>query len=538
MYCQKCHTPLKLHNTVSSLNPASFNLLVDSTPIPTGPTIPSRPSCTADQAQTYNDAVQNAQKSSTNPSSAPPSPSPSRSAHTTGAMSFINITDSQVVPPAIAHAHTPQTPPRKNRTSWSSRRQSNNSVKNNTSASRDSSLSQKMQTSTALFEILSSRTDIDHPVCTECTDTLISGMEKRLANATKERDAYVDFLRQAHADMPTAEEAENTAAQLAAIREQEASALAELEDVEKEKAALEDELRALESESAALDEEEKVFWAERNAVDAQVRTLQEEESSLTLRLAHDEDLLRQLRRVNVYNDAFHISHAGEHGAFATINGLRLGRTSREPVDWPEINAAWGQLCLLLATVADKLHFVFDGHVLKPMGSTSSIDQIKSSSMSTSSSSPSPAPNPHTKTSKVTYPLYYASDLPLPLQFHHRPFSDGMVAFADCVRQLGAHVAAQSPPRSAETGTGTGTAQSLPSNETRPAQGSGSPQLHYTIQNDKLWHRHDRDKSQCCSIRLGRDYDEWTRACKFLATNCKILLAVALWEEEEEGQQQK
>lgn len=39
------------------------------------------------------------------------------------------------------------------------------------------------------------------------------------------------------------------------------------------------------------------------------------------------------------------------GAFATISGFRLGRTPEVPVEWDEINAAWGQAVLLLHTMA-------------------------------------------------------------------------------------------------------------------------------------------------------------------------------------------
>jgi hypothetical protein len=58
--------------------------------------------------------------------------------------------------------------------------------------------------------------------------------------------------------------------------------------------------------------------------------------------------LERLRRTNVYNDAFHIWH---EGPFATISGFRLGRTPNCPVEWDEINAAWGQAVLLLHTLA-------------------------------------------------------------------------------------------------------------------------------------------------------------------------------------------
>ena len=62
--------------------------------------------------------------------------------------------------------------------------------------------------------------------------------------------------------------------------------------------------------------------------------------------------LERLRHTNVYNDAFHIWH---EGPFATISGFRLGRTPSCPVEWDEINAAWGQAVLLLHTLAQVHH---------------------------------------------------------------------------------------------------------------------------------------------------------------------------------------
>ena len=56
----------------------------------------------------------------------------------------------------------------------------------------------------------------------------------------------------------------------------------------------------------------------------------------------------RLRRSNVLNEVFHIDC---DGAFGTISGFRMGRTSAHPVDWDELNAAWGQAVLLLHTLA-------------------------------------------------------------------------------------------------------------------------------------------------------------------------------------------
>ena len=42
------------------------------------------------------------------------------------------------------------------------------------------------------------------------------------------------------------------------------------------------------------------------------------------------------------------------------SGCRLGRTPEVPVEWDEINAAWGQAVLLLHTMAQACQITFSG----------------------------------------------------------------------------------------------------------------------------------------------------------------------------------
>lgn len=46
------------------------------------------------------------------------------------------------------------------------------------------------------------------------------------------------------------------------------------------------------------------------------------------------------------------------GQFGTINNFRLGRLPSVPVEWNEINAAWGQTVLLLHALANKMGLCF------------------------------------------------------------------------------------------------------------------------------------------------------------------------------------
>lgn len=354
----------------------------------------------------------------------------------------------------------------------------------------DPDKSYEMERISKLFEILSARSDIDHPVCVECTEVLVEEMQTKLEATRHEREAYVAFLKEMQANAPTAEEIRTQEDRLQKAIKEEAAAREELRQLENEKTLLDDELLALEEESRQLDQDEDKFWRERNAFASKLADFQNERDSINSKFDHDSRLLEKLHRSNVYNDTFTISH---DGTFATINGLRLGRLSSKPVDWPEINAAWGHALLLVVTVADKLAYRFEGYEPQPLGSTSHIVKFDTVSPSSSRigglrSAPPPAPKRH------VLDLYSSGDFPLGLTFMHRKFDSAMVAFLELVRQLGAHVHQQ-------TAAG-GTALSLP----------------YTIEGDKVGE---------VSIKLGIAQDDgWTKACKLTLTCCKFLLAHA------------
>jgi beclin len=97
---------------------------------------------------------------------------------------------------------------------------------------------------------------------------------------------------------------------------------------------------------------------------------------------------------------------------------------------------------------------------------------------------------------VSLELYSSGDLPLGRQILHRKFNEAMVAFLDCLKQLGDHVS---------------------STDAAGQRGEGL-KLPYNIEKDKI---------NGISIKLGASQDEqWTSACKYTLTCCKFLLAHA------------
>ncbi|KAI2622562.1 APG6-domain-containing protein [Hypoxylon sp. NC1633] len=491
MYCQKCRAPLKLDGSLADLNPAAFELLVASSSQQSKRPSPSRLTYPNDsERKTLYDRITKDAGPATfkrNASTLRGDGQPRDSS----AMSFVLLTESQVAPPKLT---TPIEPP-------NPRQQRRKSLSNGQRNDGRSAQPHEAERINRLFEILSARSDIDHPICVECTEMLVDGLQKKLESTVRERDAYAAFLKQVQAEVPTDEDiAESKRAAEKAIQE-EIISMMQLYGLEKEKATLDLEIAALEEESEALDDEEEQFWRERNSFAAKLADFQNERDSINSKFDHDSQLLTKLQRANVYNDTFSIHHDGH---FATINGLRLGRLSAKPVDWPEINAAWGQALLLVVTVADKLGHKFDGYEPLPMGSTSRIVRYDypspaSSRLGGHRSGPPPAPK------KTVLELFSSGDLPLQMLWN-RKFDQGMVAFLELVRQLGAFVHQQTKAGSDRSG-----------------YAANPLALPYKIEGDKI----GDDRIGHFSIKLGMNNDEsWTKACKFALTCCKFLIAHA------------
>ena len=462
---------------MEDLNPASFKILADAAPTlePRAPVAP-RSAAARERKERYEEVSQSAgppvhkrNLSGTTPKT------PSKLAPD---MSYIMLSESQIAPEGPAEMI--QTPTKK-------KPSSKKSEPRKEIVDEDLSFAQQRETITRLFEILSARSDIDHPICSECTEMVLDGMQKRQAGVIRERDAYVDFLKKAQDDVPTEEEMAKTRNDLEDAQKREKQALSELEALEAEKAKMEEEIAALDAEAEELDGEEERFWRERNAFTAELTAFQEERDSLQSQLAHDAKLLETLQRTNVYNDTFRIGHDGH---FGTINGLRLGRLPDKPVEWPEINAAWGQTLLLLFVVSEKLGYKFQDYKLMPVGSTSKIIRYDHRQQQGADHKPK----------GTVFELYSSGNISLGLGLFHAKFDDAMVAFLDCVRLVGEHV--ERTTRAASV------------NE-RPAP----LKMPYDIHKDKIGE---------ASIRLGNfgQDEQWTKACKYTLTCCKFLLAHA------------
>ncbi|XP_062363875.1 beclin-1 isoform X4 [Cinclus cinclus] len=146
----------------------------------------------------------------------------------------------------------------------------------------------------------------------------------------------------------------------------------ELEDVEKNRKIVAEDFERVRAEAERLEQEEAQYQKEYCEFKRQQLELDDELKSVDNQMRYAQMQLDKLKKTNVFNATFHIWHSGQ---FGTINNFRLGRLPSVPVEWNEINAAWGQTVLLLHALANKMGLKFQRYRLVPYGNHSYLESL-------------------------------------------------------------------------------------------------------------------------------------------------------------------
>ncbi|KAF6171184.1 hypothetical protein GIB67_011245 [Kingdonia uniflora] len=216
------------------------------------------------------------------------------------------------------------------------------------------------------FDIATTQTQIEQPLCLECMRVLSDKLDKEVEDVNRDIKAYEACLQRLEGEARDVLSEADFLREKLKIEEEERRLEAAIAESEKECREVNSELKELELKSEQFNELEERYWHEFNNFQFQLTSHQEERDSILAKIEVSQEHLELLKRTNVLNDAFPIWHDGE---FGTINNFRLGRLPKIPVEWDEINAAWGQACLLLHTMAQYFRpkFLYRIKIL-PMGS--------------------------------------------------------------------------------------------------------------------------------------------------------------------------
>lgn len=355
------------------------------------------------------------------------------------------------------------------------------SVSNNQSQNQDmmTGWSAKINATSALFDLMSTNTNIDHPLCEECADQLVNQLDMQCKIIEQEHSDYTNLVNKLNQQTSNEIEIKSLEDELAQLEIEEKELIEQLENAEiKEKELLEEKTERANEESNLL-QQEQAYLLEYSNYKRQLFKLEEKQESLDNQLRNTKFHFNRLRTVNVLNATFHIWHSGP---FGTINYFRLGRLSDTPVEWEEINAGLGQVNLLLYCLAKKVKLEFKRFRLVPFGNYSYIEVIETCS----------GPYFNCKVGEELH-MYRFKGFKYFFEWDGK-FDLGMIAFLDCLQQFEDKIKAMDPQFS----------------------------MPYRINGYKL---EDKLSPSSYSIKCQfNSCEEWTKALKYMLTNLKWSLA--------------
>ncbi|KAG2590808.1 beclin-1-like protein [Panicum virgatum] len=196
------------------------------------------------------------------------------------------------------------------------------------------------------FEIATSQTQVEQPLCVECMRILSDKMDFEIEDINSDIKAYEACLQQLEQESYSILSETDFQEENQKIEEEEKKLKADIEEAEKQYSEVSSEMKDLETKYKQFEELEERYWQEFNSFQLQLTSNQEERDAISAKIEVSRAHLEMLKHTNILNDVFYIS---QYGVFGTINNLRLGHT--HVVEWDEINAAWGQAALLLHTMA-------------------------------------------------------------------------------------------------------------------------------------------------------------------------------------------
>ncbi|XP_038875577.1 beclin-1-like protein isoform X1 [Benincasa hispida] len=216
------------------------------------------------------------------------------------------------------------------------------------------------------FDIAKSQTQVEQPLCLECMRILSDKLDKEVEDVNRDIKAYEACLKRLEGESRNFLSEADFLKEKLKIEEEERRLEAAIKETENEFTEVNAELKELELKSVRFKELEERYWHEYNNFQFQLISHQEERDAILAKIEVSQAHLELLKRTNVLNDAFPIWHDGD---FGTINNFRLGRLPKIPVEWDEINAAWGQASLLLHTMCQYFRPRFQYRIkIIPMGS--------------------------------------------------------------------------------------------------------------------------------------------------------------------------
>ncbi|RLV96309.1 Autophagy-related protein 6 [Spathaspora sp. JA1] len=312
---------------------------------------------------------------------------------------------------------------------------------------REIRISNRIKTLNKVFEILSNNQDIDHPLSEDCANLLIENYKLKFDQNQREKDSYLSFLRKLKDkdnQLKIYEEEGDTVKFNPELfkKDLDKKLKDSIEEFERltilEQQSLE-ELKQLEATKSELEVDLKQYKQELQEIESvKLTEILQQKNKLQLELQDKENKLEQskaayhvhldhidkLRNLNIYTKIFNIT-SDKNNKYGMINGFRIGYK----VIRSEINAALGQIVLLLIFMIKRLNLKLVNYKLVPMGSQSQIVKFTEEEQGEET----------TTKSKTVLNLYSTDEFSLGKLFNFNKLDVAMISLLDVVSQIDARL---------------------------------------------------------------------------------------------------
>lgn len=253
-----------------------------------------------------------------------------------------------------------------------------------------------------ILELASDDACRDFPVCLECLNGELEEQTAELMRLRKENEYFQGVLENFEESIP---EVPQSKERITEDKELEYIAVNQIKMAEEENLRMLVNFEALDRDEKEFEDIQGLFWHMFRELDLQIAEAVQKRNAVYAKEKYFREEKEVLKSTNVLDDCFYIHYDGH---FGTINGFRLGRLPSTPVRWEEINAALGQVILLLDAIAKLTNFEFSNYILQPKGSFSSIVR---------------------KSDLAMYELYNSKRT-------NRNFDNAMTCFLECIKEIG------------------------------------------------------------------------------------------------------
>ena len=127
---------------------------------------------------------------------------------------------------------------------------------------------------------MSGQSSIDHPLCEECTDTLLDQLDQQLKITDDELKDYKVFLNKLN-DKPSLD-GDALSRELEELRKEEEELIKKLEEIEMERGKVAEKMESEKERSKLLEIEEKKYWMEYSKYQKELLEYEDEQHRLVI----------------------------------------------------------------------------------------------------------------------------------------------------------------------------------------------------------------------------------------------------------------